>query len=75
MLLRKDQWKYLVKFRAKTTCYFHTYKSIVGFTLEARLVSSKHLIQEHLEILRNMASDLLTNCISVDVQPVNLSIH
>ena len=48
MLLRKHQWKYLVKFRAKTTCYFHKYKSIVGFTLEARLVSSKHLIQEHL---------------------------
>ena len=77
--MRKHQSKYLVNFRAKTTCCFHKYKLIVGFTLEARLVSSKHLIREYLEILRrsikNMASDLLTKFISVDVQPLNLSIH
>ena len=69
----------MVNFRAKTTCCFHKYKLIVGFTLEARLVSSKDLIREYFEILRrsikNMASDLLTKCISVDVQPLNLSIH
>ena len=38
--------------------------AIFGFTLEAKLVSSKHLIQVHLKILRrsvkNMASHLLT---------------
>ena len=37
---------------------------IVGFTLEAKLVSSKHLIQVNLEILsrsvENMASHMLT---------------
>ena len=37
---------------------------IVGFTLEAKLVSSKHLIQVHLEIfsrsVQNMASNPLT---------------
>ena len=41
---------------------------IVGFTLEAKLVSSKHLIQVHLEILsrsvENMASQLLTKSIT-----------
>ena len=41
---------------------------IVGFTLEAKLVSSKHLIQVHLEILsrseENMASHLLTQYIT-----------
>ena len=40
---------------------------IVGFTLEAKLVSSKHLIQVHLEILsrsvENVASHLLTKYI------------
>ena len=62
MWLRKHQWKYLVNFRAKTTCYFHTYKIIVGFTLEARLVSSEHLIQEHLEILRRSVETWLQTC-------------
>ena len=41
---------------------------IVGFTLEAKLVSSKHLIQAYLEILsrsvENMASHLLTQYIT-----------
>ena len=42
---------------------------IAGFTLEARLVSSKHLIKVHLEILSlstvgNMASHLLTKYIT-----------
>ena len=41
---------------------------IVGFTLEAKLVSSKHLIQAYLEILsrsvENMASHLLTQDIT-----------
>ena len=41
---------------------------IVGFTLEAKLVSSKHLIQVHLEILsrsvENMASHLSTKYIT-----------
>ena len=40
----------------------------VGFTLEAKFVSSKHLIQVHLETLRrsveNMASHLLTKSIT-----------
>ena len=39
-----------------------------GFTLEAKLVTSKHLIQVHLEILgrseENMASNLLTKSIA-----------
>ena len=39
-----------------------------GFTLEAKLVTSKHLIQVHLEILsrseENMASKLLTKSIT-----------
>ena len=49
---------------------YHKYKAkhkldiFVGFTLEAKLVSSKHLIPAHLEILSlsvgNMASHLLT---------------
>ena len=43
-------------------------RTVVGFTLEAQLVSSKHLIQVHLEILsrsvENMASHLLTKYIT-----------
>ena len=43
-------------------------RTIVGFTLEGQLVSSKHLIQVHLEILsrsvENMASHLLTKYIT-----------
>ena len=46
-------------------CFSNTgHVIIVGFTLEAKLVSSKHLIQVHLEIfsrsVQNMASHLLT---------------
>ena len=77
MLLHKHQWKYQVNFRAKS-CYFHTYKLIVGFTQEARLVSSKHLIQKHLEILRRSVETWLHTCwqsVLLDVKPVNLSIH
>ena len=40
----------------------------VGFTLEAKFISGKHLIQVHLEILshsvENMASHLLTKYIT-----------
>ena len=47
--------------RKKTWCFD-------GFTLEAKLVTSKHLIQVHLEILsrseENMASHLLTKYIT-----------
>ena len=43
-------------------------KLIVGFTLEAKVVSSKRLIQVHLEILssrvENMASHLYTKYIT-----------
>ena len=42
--------------------------TLLGFTLEAKLVSSKHLIQVHLEILsrseENMASHLLKKSIT-----------
>ena len=53
--------------------YFCRYRYLLGalidgFTLEAKLVSSKHLIQVHLEILsrsvENMASHLLTKYIT-----------
>ena len=44
------------------------YSTVVGFTLKAKLVSSKHLIQVHLETLsfsvENMASHLLTKYIT-----------
>ena len=40
----------------------------VGFTLEAKLVSSKHLIQVHLKIfsrsVKNIASHLLTKFVT-----------
>ena len=68
MLLHKRQWKYQVNFRANS-CYFHTYKLNVGFTLEARLVSSKHL-----EILRRSV-ETCWQSVLLDVKPVNLSIH
>ena len=54
---------------------------IVGFTLEAKLVSSKHLIQVHLEILsrsvENMASHLSIQRYSIllVIKAINLSIH
>ena len=77
MLLHKHQWKYQVNFRVKS-CYFHTYKLIVGFTLEARLVSSKQLIQKHLEILGRSVETWLQTCWQselLDVKTVYLSIH
>ena len=47
---------------------FYRTKRFVNFTLEAKLVSSKHLIQVHLEILscsvENMASHLMTRYIT-----------
>ena len=53
--------------------------TFLGFTLEAKLVSSKHLIKVHLEILsrfvENMASHLLTNSILLEVKAVNLAVH
>ena len=59
--------------------------TFLGFTLEAKLVSSKHLIRVHLEILsrfvENMASHLLTglllltNSILLEVKAVNLAVH
>ena len=62
---------------------YHKYKAehkldiFVGFTLEAKLASSKHLIQVHLEILSlsvgNMASHLLSRLL--EVKAVNLSVH
>ena len=57
------------------------YRTVVGFTLKAKLVSSKHLIQVHLETLRfsveNMASHLLTKYITWNKKAVNLdlSVH
>ena len=46
------------------------YSTVVGFTLKAKLVSSKHLIQVHLETLsrfvENMASHFLTKFITWD---------
>ena len=52
--------------------------TIVGFTLGAKLVSSKHLIQVHLEILtrpvENMASHLLTKN-TTWINAVNLSVY
>ena len=40
------------------------FKSVVGFTLQAKLVSSKYLIQVHLKIasrtLENLASHMVT---------------
>ena len=48
--------------------------SIVGFTLQAKLVSSKHLIQVHLKIssrtLENLASHLVTKY-TLEAQAVN----
>ena len=47
---------------------------IVGFTLQAKLVSSKHLIQVHLKIssriLENLASHLVTKY-TLEAQTVN----
>ena len=47
---------------------------IVGFTLQAKLVSSKHLIQVHLKIssrtLENLASHLVTKY-TLEAQAVN----
>ena len=62
-----DQW-----FVAKKD---QTFKSaFVGFTLQAKLVSSKHLIQVHLKIssrtLENLASHLVTKC-TLEAQAVN----
>ena len=57
------------------------YRTVVGFTLKAKLVSSKHLIQVHLETLsfsvENMASHLLTKYITWNKKAVNLdlSVH
>ena len=57
------------------------YSTVVGFTLKAKLVSSKHLIQVHLETFRfsveNMASHLLTKYITWNKKAVNLdlSVH
>ena len=48
--------------------------SLVGFTLQAKLVSSKHLIQVHLTIssrtLENLASHLVTKY-TLEAQAVN----
>ena len=48
--------------------------AIVGFTLQAKLVSSKHLIQVHLKIssrtLENLASYLVTKY-TLEAQAVN----
>ena len=48
--------------------------TIVGFTLQAKLVSSKHLIQVHLKIssrtLENLASHLVTKY-TLEAQAVN----
>ena len=45
--------------------------TIFGFTVEAKLVSSKHLIQVHLKILsrsvKDMASHLLTKYILLEL--------
>ena len=50
------------------------YSTVVGFTLKAKLVSSKHLIQVHLETLsrsvENMAAHLLAKAVNLD-----LSVH
>ena len=57
------------------------YSTVVGFTLKAKSVSSKHLIQVHLETLsrfvENMVSHLLTKYITWNKKAVSLdlSVH
>ena len=52
----------------------HFRRIIVGFTLQAKLVSSRHLIQVHLRIssrtLENLASHLVTKY-TLEAQAVN----
>ena len=52
------------KFFICTSFMFRTFRTIVGFTLQAKLVSSKHLTQVHLKIssrtLENLTSHLMT---------------
>ena len=56
-------------------CTVKTRLTIVGFTLQAKLVSSKHLIQVHLKIssrtLENLASHLVTKYTLSEAQAVN----
>ena len=68
------------KIKMKTHAPFLSFiTALLGFTLEAKFVSSKHLIQVHLEILscsvENMASHLLTKHITLNKKAVNLSVH